>query len=147
MRGTNVTQAGKMGEIAPFTRKCRKKECKQPRDRLSGHDIFYIKGWLYLSLECFLFSPILLFQLMIVAGQDDSWLRLAKQMSWSSFPLSLVLRLCTASDLRSCSAQAWGVSSLSLTGLSLCWVETQAGSQSGVVLCGDKVFAHFRFLS
>ena len=30
-------QAGGKGENTPFTRKCRKKECKRPRDQLSGH--------------------------------------------------------------------------------------------------------------
>ena len=37
-RGQILSRQGEMGENTTFTRKCRKKVCKRPRDRLSGHN-------------------------------------------------------------------------------------------------------------
>ena len=34
----NLSRKGEMVENTPFTKQCRKKECKRLQDQLSGHD-------------------------------------------------------------------------------------------------------------
>ena len=67
---------GEMGENTPFTRKCRKKECKRPRDQLTGHNsvqiIFlgeeFCKGLYCLALNksCFIERRLSLFLLSML---------------------------------------------------------------------------------